>query len=1826
MLLGAALSPAAIAQVSLTTMGTAYTQNFDSLASSGTTITWTDNTTLAGWYYTRSPTAATTYTVGTGSSTGGALYSFGVAGTHALTDRALGSVASSSNTYYYGVRFVNNTGAAITSLSVQYTGEEWHLASVAPGKLQFQYQIGNAGTITSINAPTTGWTALTALDFAGPNLTTGSGAVDGNATANRTALSSIINVNIAAGQEIWLRWVDLDDTGGDAGLAIDDLSVTPNNQPFLSVNDVNCVEGDTGTTPCAFTVSIPAAVGSGITFDITTQDGTAIAGTDYTSTTQLGATIPAGGTSYTFNVPVIGNTTIQPNRAFNVQVSNVSGAILQDGTGVGTIQDDDAPSLSINDISLPEGNAGTTTFTFTATLSKTSPTDVTFNVATADGTATTANNDYVALASTPVTILAGNLTATFDVTVNGDTTAEKDEAFTVNATGISSNAKAGKTTGVGTILDDDTQAYSIMDIQGHGGRSPLAGSGSTLGGLIKTPSAGHTNIVTAASSKGFFMQDAVGDNDLTTSDAVFVFTGTGSNPNVHVGDAVTVTGQVQEFSGSTEIAGSPSFAVLSSGNTVPAAYDLSTHLPSTDPNTGICTGAGSTIVPSTDGFQAANFACLDGMLVSMSDGIVNAPSLTSGGDGISTATVSTNGGFFAVAGGPRSFRKPGLVAGDVNAVGHPNIPVFQGDPERIEVFYNGLGTLHSADMPSSDGGVTHGNYNGGQHVTVTGVIQGFTPTGAPAPTYEIYPRTASDLVLGASVTYPVAVATPAPGKLTVGSQNGLHFFNDTADGADTTQYTDNCAGTGSSDTCPTHQEYLNRLSKMSLQIRTVLKAPVVQVMQEVENYSVASDLATQISTDSAGAIVYTPYQLQGNDPGGINIAILVRAGVTVNSVSQLAKPTMTTAGCNPSGTVPCLLNDRPPVLLDATYQGYHFRVLAIYDKSLINLGVNDYVGQKRREQAEQISRIVQVLQSTGATLSGNDVCDDQRDAANTNTNCTISIVGDATVPFVVVGDFNAYEFNDGYVDVTGTIMGTVDTSIRAGDANAANSIYFYPPTPGYVAPTPALFDSGSAANAADHYSYTFNDYLQEIDHILLSSVGHSDFVGVSNAHGNSDVSDASHDVIDPSTARRVSDHDGQVITLGYVVTPSAGANGSISPSTVQTVSSTKPVVFTLTPSSGFAPIVNDNCGPAASSIGTYNSGTGTYTLPVGLQRDCQVNATFTTATYTVSTNVGVGGSVDVASHVVNSGDTATFTFTPDVGHHFFGASDTCGVGGSLDPQTGIYVTGTVTADCVVSATFAIDTFSLNYSVDNASHGSLTGTTSQTVDYGSSGTAVTVTATPPYHFVKWSDNNSTANPRTDTNVTANVNTTAIFAIDSFTVTATAGSHGAITPASQPVASGSTATFTVTPEVGYHVATVSGDTCTVTQTVGNTWTSSAITANCAVTATFKAGYVSVTPARILDTRAGATTVDHLFQGIGAVGDHAQLDLDVIGRGGVANSGVNAVVLNVTATNTTGTGFITVWPTGNARPTASNLNVVPGISVSNLVIVKLGTGGKVSLFNQSGSSDLIADVVGYFTDVSDLTSFTPTRLLETRSGRTTADGQFEGGGALTAHGQLDLTLAGRGTLPAAGTLGAVIMNVTATNTTAEGFVSVWPTGETRPLSSTLNFVANQTIPNLVISKVSAAGQVSLFNSAGSTDLLGDVTGWFPATSGDLTPLSPSRLLETRVGRTTSDGQFQTGAPLPARTIFDLTVVGRGNVPANATGAVILNITVTQPAAAGFFEAWPSGTPRPTVSNVNFAANQTIANLAIVHIGTNGKVSLFNNAATDAIVDIVGYLPNSP
>ena len=164
--------------------GSPYTQDFDSLASSGTTNTWTDNSTLPGWYASKVQVGAiTTYRADTGTANTGAIYSYGVAGVNPITDRALGSIASGTpGNLAYGVRFQNDTTLAITNITISYTGEQWRNGgNTAVQTLAFSYFIDSIPILSSDAAGANAWVSFSALSFNSPTVGATAAALDGNA-------------------------------------------------------------------------------------------------------------------------------------------------------------------------------------------------------------------------------------------------------------------------------------------------------------------------------------------------------------------------------------------------------------------------------------------------------------------------------------------------------------------------------------------------------------------------------------------------------------------------------------------------------------------------------------------------------------------------------------------------------------------------------------------------------------------------------------------------------------------------------------------------------------------------------------------------------------------------------------------------------------------------------------------------------------------------------------------------------------------------------------------------------------------------------------------------------------------------------------------------------------------------------------------------------------------------------------------------------------------------------------------------------------------------------------------------------------------------------------------------------------------------------------------------------------------------------------------------------------------------------------------------------------------------------------------------------------
>ena len=367
-------------------IGSPVSQNFDTLATTGTTNTWTDDTTLPGWYSQFTTTAnPTVYRADDGSSNAGAIYSYG---TGTSTERAFGTTSSGTPvTIFNALKLTNDTASPITSLGINFNGEQWRNGGNTTAQtLAFQYQVANAGTITDANTPTTGWTAFTALDFVSPTVGATAAALDGNAAANRTAKSASLVVTINPGQEIWLRWIDINDAGNDHGFGIDDLSIIPNGPagtptptpsptatptptptptPSLSIGDVLQAEGNSSTTPFTFTVSLslPAEAG-GVTFNVDTADNTATtADNDYGPLHVTGLTIPAGSSSTSFTVQINGDTTPEPNETFFVNISSVTGAGVTDGQSLATILNDEgvgSAAVVISQVYGGGGNSGST--------------------------------------------------------------------------------------------------------------------------------------------------------------------------------------------------------------------------------------------------------------------------------------------------------------------------------------------------------------------------------------------------------------------------------------------------------------------------------------------------------------------------------------------------------------------------------------------------------------------------------------------------------------------------------------------------------------------------------------------------------------------------------------------------------------------------------------------------------------------------------------------------------------------------------------------------------------------------------------------------------------------------------------------------------------------------------------------------------------------------------------------------------------------------------------------------------------------------------------------------------------------------------------------------------------------------------------------------------------------------------------------------------------------------------------------------------------------------------------------------------------------------
>jgi hypothetical protein len=270
----------------------------------------------------------------------------------------------------------------------------------------------------------------------------------------------------------------------------------------------------------------------------------------------------------------------------------------------------------------------------------------------------------------------------------------------------------------------------------------------------------------------------------------------------------------------------------------------------------------------------------------------------------------------------------------------------------------------------------------------------------------------------------------------------------------------------------------------------------------------------------------------------------------------------------------------------------------------------------------------------------------------------------------------------------------------------------------------------------------------------------------------------------------------------------------------------------------------------------------------------------------------------------------------------------------------------------------------------------------------------------------------------------------------------------------------------------------------------------------------------------------------------------------------------------------------------------------------------------------TDVVVDINGWFTAGHGFTGVSPKRVFDTRPGnspdalRTVPKTPITGGTFLSVK---VTDLAG---VPATG-VGAVSLNVGVTNPAAGGFITVYPCG-TRDFVSNVNFEAGQTVSNAVIATVSADGNVCFFSSA-TADLVVDINGWF-ATGSDFTGVTPTRVFDTRAGQSPDAVRTVAKAKIGGATQLEVQMTDlAGRVPTTGVSAVSLNVTVTNPDAAGFVTAYPCGT-RNLVASLNYTAGQTVASAVLVPVSATGTVCFFSMVPTDIVVDLNGWFSTAP
>jgi uncharacterized repeat protein (TIGR01451 family) len=1411
-------------------------------------------------------------------------------------------------------------------------------------------------------------------------------------------------------------------------------------------------------------------------------------------------------------VLVNGDTTPETNETFFVNVTNVTGADVTDGQGQGTIVNDDAaPNLTINDVSLNEGNAGTTTFTFTVSLSAPAGAGgVTFDIATANNTAV-APGDFTANSLTSQTIPAGSSTYTFDVLVNGDVTPETDETFFVNVTNIS-NAIGTDTQGLGTVVNDDLA--KIHDVQGNGAATPIPGATVTVEGVVTADFQG-TNI------QGFFLQeeDADADADPATSEGVFVFCGGCPTP-VAEGQLVKATGTVSEFNLLTEITAStaPSVVITNAGNNLaqvtPATIDL--------PIAGVV----------NDFYEAR-----EGMKVTFVD----------------TLTVSEYfelgryGQIILFEGGrPKQFTEvnaPSVAGNAAWADALSRREVILDDDNNAQEAYLTTSSppgpadgLQSVFYPRANGGLSIGTqgtdfFRGGDLVNgLTGVLHWSFAGQAGTDAWRIRPTAANPAAF--TVANPRPVTPPVVGgAIHVVGMNLLNYFTT----IDTTasNNTGPCAPSGTLD-CRGADSVaeLNRQRARAALVICTLNADVYG-FAELENTTPSAsitDLLGAVNASCGGAHPYAFVNTGGTlGTDAIRVQQIYRTGI----VSPVGSPL---SDLDP-------IHSRPPTaqtfdVVDATNAafGQRFTVIINHLKSKGSSAggpgdtdINDGAGASNGTRTAQANRLLTWINGT-----------------------VIPAAGDPDV--ILLGDFNSYAKEDpinaliagGYTDLE-VLFNGVNAYSYLFDGQIGHLDY------GFASASMLPQVTGADAwhiNADEIDLFDYNDEVRD-------SPGESTFE--EKPDGSALV--PPRVVFQPGTPYRASDHDPVLVGLfaaadvsitktdgvvtavpgGSVTYAITASNAGPDPVTSGTVADTFPAILTCT----WTCVGAGGGTCTASGSGNIND---TVNLPVGGSvthtASCSINAS---ATGTLSNTATVSGGAAGDPNTSNNSATDTDTLTPqgDLAITKTDGVTTATPGGSV---TYIITASNAGPSNAAGATVA-DTFPASLTctwtclgagggtctgagsgnisdvVNLPAGGSVTYTASCTISAGASGTlSNTATVTAPGGVTDPTPGNNSATdsdalgPQADLAITKTDGVTTATPGGSVTYAVTASNAGPSSATGSTVAD----TFPASLTCNWTCVGTGGGTCTgagsgnlndvVNLPAGGSVT---YTASCSIsasatgtlsnTATVAApgGVTDPTPGNnsatdsdtltpqadlaitktdgvISVTAGGSTTYIITASNAGpsnaigsTVADAFPADLTCawtcVGAGGGTCTASGSGSINDAANLPSG-GSVTYTASCTVSPSATGT-----LSNTATVAAPAGVTDPTPGNNSATDSDAVTEAgIGYFT-------INPCRALDTRVSTSLAAGSTN-------------------TFPVGGVCGvpvgakAVELNVTVVGPTADGDLQVYRADLPAPIVNTLSFRAGVTRSNNAVVLLDPSGQVKIHNDSGGTvHVLLDVSGYF-------------------------------------------------------------------------------------------------------------------------------------